>query len=526
MTPDPLLPLGMARVFSFRTTLARNGDIGYRQDDMTIELVQGDILSKPCDLLVVNLFQGVTKFGGATGVVDKALDGAVSTLIDEKGFEGKLGEWLAFPTFGKIKARNVAIMGLGKRDAFGPDAVRKVGTHIVRAGREQRAGSIVTILHGAGIGDMNPKAAAQALTEGTLLGSYRFREYKGAQSKKDSKRREPSRLIVMETDTATIKAAEEGMGRGRILAEATSLARDLVNTPSTDMAPMHLAEEAQLLATRGSGITCKRLDQKAMERLGMRAALAVARGSQHPPVGVHLIYRPKTSKKTVAVVGKAVTFDSGGLSLKPSQHMETMKIDMAGAASVIGLFKALASLKPNVTVHGIFLAVENMPSGSAYRPGDVVAAMDGTTIEILNTDAEGRVTLADALCYARKQKPDLIVDLATLTGACVIALGEDIAGLLSPNDGLAQKLLDAAKETGEPLWRVSKIADIKNTGGGSGGGAITAALFLKTFTDGVPWAHIDIAGPSYAEKESPDQAVGATGYGVRFMAKFIQSLAK
>jgi leucyl aminopeptidase len=218
--------------------------------------------------------------------------------------------------------------------------------------------------------------------------------------------------------------------------------------------------------------------------------------------------------------------------------METMKIDMAGAASVVGLFKALASLKPNVTVHGIFLAVENMPSGSAYRPGDVVAAMDGTTIEILNTDAEGRVTLADALCYARKQKPDVIVDLATLTGACVTALGEDIAGLLTPNDGLAQKLLDAAKETGEPLWRLplhepyaklisSKIADIKNVGGGHGGGAITAALFLKTFADGVPWAHIDIAGPSYTEKEiQPDQSVGATGYGVRLLMRFLQSIAK
>ena len=505
---------------------------------MTIELIQDDILSKSCDLLVVNLFQGITRPGGATGAVDKAMSGAISSLIEEKGFEGKLGEWLAFPTFGKIKAKNVAVMGLGKREAFGTDAVRKVGAHIIRAGREQRAGTIVTILHGAGIGGMNPKAAAQALAEGALLGSYRFKDYKGAQSKKEPKRREPSRLIVMETDVVTLKAAEEGMGRGRILADATSLARDLVNTPSTDMAPLHLAEEAQDLATRGSGITCKILDQKAMERMGMRAALAVARGAQHPPVGVHLVYRPQTSKKTVAVVGKAVTFDSGGLSLKPSQHMETMKIDMAGAASVIGLFKALAVLKPNVTVHGIFLAVENMPSGSAYRPGDVVAAMDGTTIEILNTDAEGRVTLADALCYARKQKPDVIVDLATLTGACVTALGEDIAGLLTPNDNLAQKLLDAAKETGEPLWRLplhepyakliaSKIADIKNTGGGHGAGAITAALFLKPFADNVPWAHIDIAGPSYTEKEvQPDQSVGATGYGVRLLMRFLQSIAK
>lgn len=542
--------------------LARIAVFLYGHPDMTIELLQGDILSRPCDMLVVNLFQEdvkrprgvkrpgrVTRPGGATGAVDKALDGAITRLMAERKFEGKLGEWLAFPTFGRIKARNVVVMGLGKRDAFGPDAVRKVGAHIVRAAREQRAGTVVTILHGAGIGrvtrdnrvgrdGMNPKAAAQALAEGVLLASYRFKAYKGAQAKKDKEAREPRRVTIAELSAATVRQAIEGIERGRVLADATNLARDLVNTPSSDMPPARLAEEAKKLAVRGSGISCKVFDRDAMERMGMAAALAVARGSAHPPVGVHLVYRPRASKKTVAVVGKAVTFDSGGLSLKTSEHMATMKIDMAGAASVVGLFKALAVLQPNVTVHGIFLAVENMPSGSAYRPGDVVRASDGTTIEVLNTDAEGRVTLADALCYARRQKPDIIVDLATLTGACVTALGEDIAGLLSPNDGLAEKLLNAAKETGEPLWRLplyepyaklikSKIADIKNTGGGSGGGAITAALFLKTFVEGVPWAHIDIAGPSYTEKEiQPDQTVGASGYGVRLLARFLQSIGK
>jgi leucyl aminopeptidase len=272
--------------------------------------------------------------------------------------------------------------------------------------------------------------------------------------------------------------------------------------------------------------------------MGMHAALAVARGSVNPPVGVHLVYRPKQSKKIVAVVGKAVTFDSGGLSLKPAKGMETMKIDMAGAASVVGLFKALADLKPNVTAHGIFLAVENMPSGSAYRPGDVVTAMDGTTIEILNTDAEGRVTLADALSYAVKQKPDMIIDLATLTGTCVSALGEDMAGLLTNNSRLGQKILLSAQETGESLWELplfepyadqikSKIADIKNIGSGSGAGTITAAFFLRTFVGDIQWAHIDIAGPSYAEKESrPDVPHGGTGYGVRMLANFLQKISK
>jgi leucyl aminopeptidase len=505
---------------------------------MKLEIVQGDILSKSCDLLVVNLFQGVAKPGGATGAVDKALEGAIATLVKQRGFEGKFGERLVFPTFGKLKAKNVAVIGLGKKENFSADSVRKIGGYIVKIAAEQKAASVVTILHGAGIGGLDPKISGQALTEGLLLGAYRFHTYHGTQRNKDKKPRELSTLSVVEADKKSLKLGQEGIERGRVLAEATILARDLVNTPSQDMAPMHLAEIAKSLATKGSGITCKILDQKTMEKLGMNAALAVARGSVHPPVGVHLMYRPKSSKKSVAIVGKAVTFDSGGLSIKPSEHMETMKIDMGGAASVIGMFKALSVLKPNVTVHGIFLAVENMPSGSAYRPGDVVEAMDGTTIEVLNTDAEGRVTLADALSYAKKQKPDMIIDLATLTGACVVALGEDIAAVLSNNEPLTQKLLSAAKESGEQLWQLplyepytsmvkSKIADIKNVGSGHGGGTITAALFLKHFVGDTPWAHLDIAGPSYIEREfRPDQPYGATGYGVRLLVKFVQGLAK
>ncbi|MFH1621101.1 MAG: leucyl aminopeptidase [Patescibacteria group bacterium] len=505
---------------------------------MNLEIIQGDILDKYCDLLVVNLFEGVARPGGATGVVDKALSGEISKYISRKKFEGKLGEWLVIPSNGKIKAQSVAVMGLGKRENFDVDSVRKLGGFMIKLAKSEKVSTLSTILHGVGIGRLDAREGAQALTEGLFLGSYHFKAYKGAQHKKKKQELEIKSVTVMELDSRLCKAGQEGLNRGKLMAEATSLARDLVNTPSSDMTPARLAAEAQKLAVRGSGITCKIFDHKAMERIGMRAALAVGRGSLHAPVGVHLIYRPAVSKKTVAVVGKAVSFDSGGLSLKPSEHMTTMKIDMAGAASVIGLFKALSELKPKITVHGIFLAVENMPSGSAYRPGDVVAAMDGTTIEVLNTDAEGRVTLADALCYAKKQKPDMIIDLATLTGACVVALGEEIAGLMTDQESISEKLLTASKESGEPLWRLplfasyqkqveSKIADIKNVGGGSGGGTITAALFLKTFVGDTPWAHIDIAGPSYTEKETrPDQAYGASGYGVRLISQFLASLVK
>lgn len=507
---------------------------------MTIELVQKDILDISCDLLVVNVFQGVTKPGGAAGALDKALGGAISDLITQDKFEGKLGQALAFPTFKKIKAKRVAVIGLGNRKKFDADAVRKIGGHIVKLAEKCGASSVVTILHGAGLpvgrqasGGLEPRAAAQALAEGLQLSAYRFHAYHGTLRKKE-KKKEVKSMIVAELEPRTAKLAEEGIRRGNLLAAATCYARDLVNTPSSEMTPARLAEEARKLA--GGGVSVKVMDQQEMERRGMRAALAVARGSTHPPYAVHLTYRPIGAKKTVAIVGKAVTFDSGGLSLKPANAMETMKIDMAGAAAVLGLFKALKELRLPVAVHGVFLAVENMPGGGAYRPGDVVKAMDGTTIEVLNTDAEGRVTLADALAYARALKPDTIVDLATLTGACVVALGEDIAGVFSPNAKLANRLLVAAGEGGEPMWELplhepyaelikSKIADLKNTGGGHGAGAITAALFLKPFVGDIPWAHIDIAGPSYTERETrPDVPYGGSGYGVRTLVRFLQKL--
>lgn len=507
-------------------------------ENLHIEVVKGNILDTQCDLLVVNWFQGAEHCAGATAEVDQALDGAITKLVSSTSFEGKFGERLSFPTLGKLKANYVAVIGLGKRANFNADAVRRAGGHLVRLAREHRTSSLVTILHGFGNGDLDARALGQALTEGAQLGAYHFHRFKGLQHKKDAPWHKFKKLTVIEPNSRIAKLAQEGIERGRVLAEATILARDLVNIPSSDMTPHDLAEEARKLAVRGSGISCKILDQKKMESLGMRAALAVARGSMHPPVGIHLTYQPKAAKKSIAIVGKAVTFDSGGLSLKSAEGMASMKIDMAGAASVLGLFKALAEIKPNIEVHGICLAVENMPSGSAYRPGDIVAAMDGTTIEILNTDAEGRVTLADALTYAKKQKVDMIVDVATLTGACVTALGEDIAGLLTNSNMLSERLLEASKATGEQLWRLplhdayapqirSKIADIKNTGGGAGGGAITAALFLRTFVDDLPWAHLDIAGPSYAEREArPDQPYGASGFGVRLLVKFIQELGK
>ncbi len=316
--------------------------------------------------------------------------------------------------------------------------------------------------------------------------------------------------------------------------------RDLVNTPGHDMTPSHLAEVAHTIALASNDrVTVTIYEESECEEMGMGSYLAVGKGSQEPPKFIHLVYKPKEeTTKRVAVVGKGVTFDSGGLSLKPAQYMETMKCDMAGAATVLGLFSTLAKFDIPVEVHGIIAATENMPSGQAIRPGDIVKASNGITIEILNTDAEGRLTLADALVFAEKQNPDAIIDLATLTGACVVALGEEIAAMYSNNAELSEKLLASATTAGEELWRMplygaydklidSKFADIRNTSTASGyGGSITAALFLQRFVKkDRAWAHLDIAGPAYAEK--PLNAYthhGASGYGVATLIQYLETL--
>mgnify|MGYP001570239943 FL=1 len=495
---------------------------------MEINVQRIDIFDVSADLLVLGAYQGISH---PFDEIDRKFDGEISKIAARSGFDGKHGQTLLFPTFGKISAKNVAIVGLGERKSFTADSARKIGGLIVKIAKSHRAATVATAIPGFDLKGIDFRNTAQAFAEGVFLSAYRFHVYHGTLKKKEKPPRELKSVIVYERGARQAVSAEQGIKQAEVLSRATNYARDLVNTPSSEMTPARMAEEAKSLA--GKGIRVKIMDAKEMERRGMYAALAVARGSAHSPVGVHLSYHPTGAKKTVAIVGKAVTFDSGGLSLKPAKSMESMKIDMAGAASVLGLFRAIAELRPSVAVHGIFLAVENMPSGSAYRPGDVVRAMNGTTIEVLNTDAEGRVTLADALSYAQTLKPDMIVDLATLTGACVVALGNDVAALLANDAKLSKRLMSAATESGEPLWELplyeqyneqikSKIADIKNTGEGSAG-TITAALFLKHFVDETPWAHLDIAGPSYVERETrPDQPYGGSGYGVRLLARFLQ----
>ncbi len=485
------------------------------------EEVVTDLLVIPC--VVTAKLQGVAL------EIDRVLGGKLSTQLVEDGFTGKIGESFVFPSFGATKAKKIAIIGIGEKKKVTADALRLVAAKSVKLAESSKSASMVFAMPSL---DLDPKIAGAVVAEGLVLSAYRFHVYHGTLRKHDVPKKELESVTIV-PDGRAMKSVMEGVVRGRAIATATCSARNLVNTPSSHMAPKDLSLVAQEL--QGRGVAVKIMDKREMERLGMGAALAVAQGSAHAPVAVHMVYKPRGAKKRVAIIGKAVTFDSGGLSIKPADAMMTMKCDMAGAAAVIGLFKLLPELKVNVEVHGIFLAVENMPGGAAYRPGDVIKAMDGTTIEVLNTDAEGRLTLADALCYAKTIDPDLMIDLATLTGACMVGLGEEIAAVIANDRRLSAKLLAAAELAGEVLWELplyepykdllkSKVADMKNIGNRFGG-AITAALFMKPFVGETPWAHLDIAGPAFIERETrPDLPYGGSGYGVRTLAKFLEKL--
>ncbi|MBI4128432.1 MAG: leucyl aminopeptidase [Parcubacteria group bacterium] len=494
-----------------------------------------DVRRVPVDLLVVNLFEGVRVPGEATGVLDAAIGGVIRASIARKEFEGKEGEMHTFSPSGSIRARKVLIVGLGKREEFSLETVRKVGGWTIRKAMELKAKRIGTILHGAGIAGLEPRACARALTEGALLGGYRFLTYQDEERKRHEAFA-PREVLVVERDGAKRSAIEHGIREALVDTAATVFSRDLVNEPAQKTTPAHLASVARMLA-RKPRISLRIYNRKKIESLKMGAFLGIARGSDEEPYFIHLTYSPKTKpKKRIVLVGKGITFDSGGLSLKPAQHMETMKIDMAGAATMLGVFSALPHMHPAIEIHGISAICENMPSGKAIRPGDIVRAMNGKTIEVINTDAEGRVTLADALSYAVTLKPDLIIDFATLTGGCVVALGEEIAGYMTNSREYVSMLTDAARTTGERIWELplvkeyrelirSDVADLRNSPRTRYADTIAAGLFLGEFVGKTPWIHLDIAGPAWAEKETlPYIPKGGTGFAVRTTLEFLRQL--
>ncbi len=499
---------------------------------MDIVVKQGNIAQEAADLIVVNLFQGVTVPGGATGAVDSdaGLGGKIREVLYSGDFTGKAGETLVVYTGSAIPAPRVLVVGLGEAGKFDLAGVRNAAATAARKARELGARRFATIVHGAGIGGLDPLAAAQAVAEGALMGLYR---YEGQRSKPPKEwRPNPEQMVVVEHSGKNHAAIEAGIRKGTGIALGVNLARQLVNTPANRMTPTDMAAAAQQLA-RETGLRYEALDRAACKALGMGIFMAVAEESEAEPQLIVLEHNAgRTDLPTVVLVGKGVTFDSGGISLKPGDEMWKMKGDMAGAAAVIAALGVVARLDLPLHVVGLAPCAENLPGGRAQKPGDVYTGMTGKTMEVISTDAEGRMLLADALAYAKRFNPDAVIDIATLTGVQSMALGPHAAGFFANDEALAARLVKAAEASGERLWRFplydeyaetikSQVADVKNTGGRYGGLG-TSAKFIEHFTEGYPWAHVDMASMSLSDEDKPAKPKGATGYGVRLFTALLE----
>lgn len=454
-------------------------------------------------------------------------DSLPSEVLDSRGFNGGLGKTMIIDTDKGLRA----VIGLGKTEDFDASALRKAGASFARAARRHKTVATTLLADAVGaIDGIDQGACAEALAEGLQLGHYGFEKYKG---KKKAARNDLTKVTVAGSTSAAVK---NGLATGSAIAEGQMLARDLVNEPGGTLTPPEMARRVQKMA-KSAGLQCKVMDLSAIRKAKLGGLLGVNRGSTHHPRFVELTYAPPKPTGTIAFVGKGITFDAGGLSIKSGKGMMTMKSDMGGAAAVIGAMSALKAAGAKARVRAYLPMTDNMLGGDATRPGDVLKIRNGKTIEVLNTDAEGRLILADALSLASEAKPDAIIDLATLTGACMAALGPQIAGLMSNDDGFARAVIDASEAAGERLWRLplpddyrkmidSPIADMKNIGGPYGG-AITAGLLLQEFVaEDIPWVHLDIAGPAFTDKPDMETRKGGTGFGVRTLVALARNFKK
>ena len=492
--------------------------------NMNIQTKITDPVKTEADVLVVFAWKGKKEdeviFSPEALKVDAAMGGLLNQTTKEEGFFPEAGKTFIIHTNGSIAASRVLLVGI-------ESTVAKTQTAAAAAAKRAKAGKAKRIAVA-----LPSDISAQAIVEGIILGNYQFIRHKTVGVNKIQSIEECNIL----TAANKLNAVHEAVGKGQIVAQAVIMARDLVNEPPSITTPTYLADVAKSLAKGSKNISCEILSKPEMAKLGMGGLLGIARGSDEEPKFIKLSYKG-SARKTVALIGKGIMFDTGGLSLKPAGSMETMKLDMAGAAAILGVFSVLEILKPKAQVVGLLAVTENMLGPKSVKPGDIVKIMNGKTVEILNTDAEGRMVLSDSLSYAvEKVKPDIMIDVATLTGACVVALGEEVAGLFASHQFLADDLLKSAQNTGESIWQMplveeyrdqmkGSIADLKNIGGGRWGGAITGALFLQEFTSPeIPWAHLDIAGPAYAEKAQALNPVGGTGFGVRTLLSYLQLL--
>lgn len=497
---------------------------------MEIKVSVAKISMTKADAILLGSFTDLKGPKGALADVDKILGGLVSELFKQGEIRGKLGEVNIIHSNGKIPAKKVGIVGLGKSKELTQDKIRIAVAEACRELRKKYVKNIAVEVMGDGKNNIGLQASAQAITEGAILGLYTFHRH----LTKEPEQSDINTMdIICERPSQKI-TVQRGVNEGKVLAQAANLARDMVNEPSNFMTPADMAEEARKVANQ-YGLEINVLERHDMKKLGMGALLGVTQGSQQPPKFIILKYKGSNTKSIdITLVGKGITFDSGGISLKPAENMGDMKDDMAGGACVIAAMGAIGQLKPKINVMAIVAATENLPSGTALKPADVVKAMNGKTIEIESTDAEGRLTLADALSYANKQGTRRIIDVATLTGACVTALGDVTTGAFTNNQALMDQVIAASLETGDKIWQMpmfeeykeqnkSDVADLKNTGGRKAG-AITAALFVGEFAEDTPWVHLDIAGTTLLDKPKGYYIKGATGVPTRTLVKLVLSL--
>jgi len=490
---------------------------------MAIQLSDKPLLEWAGDSLAIALFEDAVELTGELANLDEKFAGILKEIIAEEEFTGKPNSTIFTRVGGGGSLKKIILVGLGKPEAFKIETLRRAAAAVARVAKKQKSKVLGLSFP---LWNNDPTASAQAIAEGVQLALYQDNRFKSDPEDKGSQ--------IETVELLGFVGQEEAINRANQIISGVILARQLVAAPANSVTPITMAQTAQQIA-QDHGLQVQILEREDCEKLGMGAFLGVALASDLPPKFIHLTYKPEGApKRRVAIIGKGLTFDSGGLNIKGAgSGIETMKIDMGGAAATLGAAKAIAQIKPEVEVHFISAVTENMISGKAMHPGDILTASNGKTIEVNNTDAEGRLTLADALVYTDKLGLDAIVDLATLTGANVIALGDDIAGLYTPDDALAKQLEQASSESGEKLWRMpmeekyfeglkSGIADMKNTGPRPGG-SITAALFLKQFVKDTAWAHLDIAGPVWSDKENGYNGPGATGYGVRLLVNWVLS---
>jgi len=492
-------------------------------------------ISKPiteidAQALAVAVFKDDKADSGVLKNLDAAVGGMISDVMKSEEFAAKEGETVYFHVSGeKLKARRLLLIGCGERDAYKAAQITQMGGSAARVLRSKNAKTVAIVPRA---GD-DAARTAQNVIVGAIMGLFEPDKYRT----KDKEERELKSVTVV-VEGADKRALQRGADRGQIIGESINFTRDLANEPGGYMTPTIMADRAKTVA-KEFGLEIDVLDQKQMEKLGMGALLGVARGSDEPPKLIVMKYQPSRFRRKgdlLALVGKGITFDSGGISLKPGENMELMKYDMSGAATVIGTMRAIAQLKPSIAVLGVAPCSENLPSGKATKPGDILKAMTGKTIEVINTDAEGRLVLADAIAYAKKLGATRIIDMATLTGAVSIALGDVNTAILGTDQNLIDGVIDAGKGVGEKFWQLpldddytkqikSDIADIKNVGGKKAG-TITAAAFLKEFAEETPWAHLDIAGTAWGDPATPYRSKGPTGVAVRTLIEFIERAAR